>query len=57
MGNVAYGWRVLTAAKRDFRSSPNNGHLPTDTVGPFRAMNRHRRCDVAATKKPPEGGF
>src|ERR1017187_8239777 len=30
---------VLTALKRHFRSTPNNGHQQTGPVGPFRANN------------------
>ena len=34
---------VLTAPKRDFRSTPNNGQSQTDLVGPFGANKRSRR--------------
>jgi hypothetical protein len=35
---------VLTAPKRDFRSAPNNGRVPTGPAGPFsaRGLNRSR---------------
>jgi hypothetical protein len=42
--NVAYGSiTVLTARKRDFRSTPNNGHRDVGRVGPLRARTRHHR--------------
>jgi len=41
LSNVGLGSKtVLTATKRDFRSTPNNGHYHVSRVGPFRARFR-----------------
>jgi hypothetical protein len=39
-GMVRFGSKtVMTAPKRYFRSTPNNGHHQTGPLGPVRAMN------------------
>ena len=43
---------VLTAPKRDFRSTQNNGHRQTGPVGPFSANKRHRATTCVRSAQP-----